>query len=67
MTQATKYSRLSGYGYSPDKRKRRNQHRTAARQLIKDGTFLNPGCAPRGSIPGVMAQWHLNNARWLGR
>ena len=51
-------------GFSPDRRKRRRQHRQAARQLIGAGTLLNAK-APRGSNPWVAAQWHLFQARYL--
>lgn len=43
-------------GYSDDRRKRRNQHRTAAKQLLHNaggGTFRS------------VAHWHLMQARWL--
>ena len=42
---------LTEYGYSTDKRKRRRQHRDNA----KRATELN------------YMQWHLYNARYLGR
>ena len=51
-------------GYSPDNRKRKRQHRRAARELVGAGTFLNAS-APRGSTPYMMAQWHLAQARAL--
>ena len=62
-----KLQRLSIYraqymGYSMDKRKRRRQHRSAARDLIRGGTLLN-GRAPVGSTPWHVAQWHLFQAR----
>ena len=44
-------------GYSLDKRKRRNQHREAARQLSKQG----------GSIAASVVPWHLFQARYIGR
>ena len=49
-------------GFSPDKRRRRRQHRKAARALIAGGTLFN-GSAPPGSIPWCAAQWHLLMAR----
>jgi hypothetical protein len=53
-------------GYSADKRKRRREHRRAARMLIASGTIFNAR-APRGSIPHSVAAWHLFQARWDGR
>ena len=40
-------------GYSPDKRKRRNQHRTNARNLQRQG----------GGTCRAVAAWHLAQAR----
>lgn len=51
-------------GFSKDRRKRRSQHRQAARRLIDSGTLLNTK-APRGSTPHAIAAWHLAQARWL--
>ena len=51
-------------GFSPDRRKRKRQHRKAAKRLIGGGTFLN-STAPRGSTPWMVAQWHLAQARAL--
>lgn len=59
--------RAQQMGYAADKRKRRRQHRKNAQTLMQGGTFLNPGRAPRGSIPGDVAAWHLQQARWVGR
>lgn len=53
-------------GYSTDKRRRRRQHRQAARELINGGTFLNAR-APRGSTPNSVARWHLFQARYFKR
>ena len=55
--------RLSGW--PADVRKRRRHHRICARALVSAGTFLNPGRAPRNSIPGSVAAWHLRCARFL--
>ena len=52
--------------YSTDKRKRRNQHRKAARHLLTHGGFFNGFSAP-GSTFWHVAQWHLSMARHLGR
>lgn len=52
-------------GWPADVRKRRRNHRIYARALVGAGTFLNPGRAPRGSIPHAVAQWHLRCARFL--
>jgi hypothetical protein len=46
-------SQALAMGYSPDKRKRRNQHRTAARKMFAGG----------GSILGSLGHWHLSQAR----
>lgn len=51
-------------GFSPDRRKRRRQHRRAAKALISGGTLLN-ATAPRGSTPWLVAKWHLAQARAL--
>lgn len=51
-------------GFSSDKRKRRRQHRTAARNLLKSGGFFN-GFSARGSTFYAVAMWHLNQARCL--
>lgn len=42
-------------GFALDNRKRRRQHRQAARQLLEHG----------GQIFRAVAQWHLHQARWL--
>lgn len=46
--------------YAYDKRKRRRQHRRAARELLKGG-FLNGYSAP-GTTFWYVAQWHLKQA-----
>lgn len=51
-------------GYSADKRKRRREHRANAKRLIAGGTFLNAR-APKDSIPGFVARWHLAQARGI--
>lgn len=52
-------------GYSRDRRKRRHQHRAAARKLMGAGSLLSPGRTQPGSnIHGVVV-WHLFNARFL--
>lgn len=62
MSSALSTARALKMGYSADKRKRRRQHRQAAQQLLGAGTLLNAR-APRGSIPGTVAAWHLAQAR----
>lgn len=52
--------------FSSDKRKRRRQHRRAARRLIEMGTLLNARALP-GMTPHAVARWHLQQARYLGR
>lgn len=49
-------------GLSLDKRKRRNQHRTAARNLLREGGFFNNLSAPNSTFWQI-AQWHKNQAR----
>lgn len=51
-------------GFSADKRKRRNQHRTAARNLLRNGGFFNCFSA-RGSTFSGVAEWHIGQARAL--
>lgn len=51
-------------GYSSDRRKRKRQHRIAARALLRDGGFFN-GCSAPGSTFHTVAQWHLAQARAL--
>jgi len=51
-------------GFSTDKRKRRNQHRQAAKNLLSNGGFLNCYSA-RGSTFANVAAWHLSQARAL--
>lgn len=53
-------------GFSADKRKRRRQHRSAARDLLRSGGFFNRMSA-RGTTFGSIAQWHLGQARSLKR
>jgi hypothetical protein len=62
---AVKRKQAVEMGFSPDRRKRKRQHRKAAKALIDGGTLLN-ATAPRGSTPWVVAQWHLAQARRLG-
>ena len=51
-------------GFFTDKRRRRRQHRCAARNLLRQGGFFNAWSA-RGSVFGQVAQWHLGRARAL--
>jgi hypothetical protein len=53
-------------GYSTDKRKRRHQHRTNVRELLGSGGLFSNYSAI-GSSFWYMAQWHLSQARYLGR
>lgn len=62
--QAMKRAQAVKMGFSPDRRKRKRQHRRAAKALIGGGTFLN-ATAPRGSTPWLVAKWHLGQARAL--
>lgn len=49
-------------GFSADKRKRRREHRQAARKLLRSGGFFNNLSAPRTAYWEV-AQWHKAQAR----
>ena len=49
-------------GYSPDKRKRRRQHRLNARKLLREGGVFN-GRSAKGSTFYSLARWHLDQAR----
>lgn len=51
------YESALAYGYSADKRKRRNQHRQSAKELKQHG----------GGTCANVAKWHLMQARYLGR
>lgn len=57
--------RAAQMGFSTDKRKRRRQHRTAARYLLKNGGFFNGYSDRRGSMFNEVAMWHLEQARAL--
>lgn len=54
----------AAHGFSSDIRKRRWQHRRAARNLLKQGGFFNSRSA-RGTTFGQVAAWHLEQARAL--
>lgn len=64
LAAAMSRTRAMKMAFSPDRRKRKREHRRAAKALIGGGTFLNAQ-APRGSIPWAVAQWHLAQARAL--
>lgn len=51
-------------GFSPDNKKRRKQHRRAAKNLFHQGGFFN-GYSARGSSMGQVALWHLAQARGI--
>lgn len=51
-------------GFSADKRKRRKQHRQAAKKLLRSGGFFNCYSA-RGSTFGDVAAWHISQSRAL--
>lgn len=53
-------------GYSSDKRKRKNQHREMARQLLGEQGFFARG-ADRGTTMNSIAVWHLTQARMLAQ
>lgn len=53
-------------GFSCDKRKRRKQHRRASKNLLNQDGLFNSYSA-RGTSFHTVSQWHLFNARNLGR
>ena len=57
----TKVLKLPNHGYSADKRKRRNQHREAAKSLIKQ----NIGVFGVSESINAVAWWHLQQAKYL--
>jgi len=59
---ALNQARAAALGFSTDKRKRRKQHRRAARNMLSAGGFFN-GCGARGTVFHAMAKWHLDQAR----
>lgn len=48
-------------GYSKDRRKRKREHRLAAKKLLNSGTLFYV-IAPKGSTLYNIAQWHLAQA-----
>lgn len=62
--KALSTERAVSMGYSSDRRKRKRQHRKAARALLRSGGFFNGLSAPGSSFHAV-AQWHLAQARAL--
>lgn len=56
--------RAAQMGFSSDKRKRRRQHRNAAKNLLGSGGIFNGFSAP-GSGFWEIAQWHKGQARAL--
>lgn len=56
--------RAEQMGFSSDKRKRRRQHRNAAKNLLANGGVFNGLSAP-GSTFWQVAQWHKSQARAL--
>lgn len=50
--------------FSSDKRKRRRQHRVAAREMLAGGSLLNATSRPGSTLHSV-AMWHLSQARSL--
>jgi hypothetical protein len=60
--RAMKKSQAVGLGYSPDNRKRRRQHRLAAKKLLNEGGIFNNFSA-RGSSFHQVVLWHLEQAR----
>jgi hypothetical protein len=57
-----KKSSTAPLGFSADRRKRRNQHRTAAQKLLRSGGLMNWWSA-RGSTFAGVARWHMEKAR----
>lgn len=65
MTKVMSDAAAIVYGYSADKRKRRNQHREAAAALGKDTGFFSDN--RKGTIGNSLVSWHLKQARYLKR
>lgn len=57
-------TRAAQMGFSADKRKRRRQHRQAAKNLLTNGGFFNGLSGPDSTFWQV-AQWHKAQARAL--
>ena len=51
-------------GYSSDRRKRRRQHRLAAKNLLRNGGFFNYHSA-RGTTFYEVVMWHLFQSRYI--
>lgn len=71
MSGVRSAKRMVAIGYASyvgllDKRKQRRMHRKTARGLINGGTLFH-NRAPVGSTPWVVAKWHRNQARYVGR
>lgn len=62
--RAISKERAISMGYSADRRKRRRQHRKNAKRLLENGGLLN-GFSAVGSSFWYVAQWHLQQARYL--
>lgn len=59
-----KAEQIAMMGFSPDKRKRRRQHRHAAKHLLSNGGLFNGFSAP-GSTFWCVAQWHKAQIRLI--
>jgi hypothetical protein len=64
MSSTLNWKRAISMGFSPDRRKRKRQHRKSARFLLTNGGFFNSYSAP-GSTFFEVAAWHLKQARFL--
>ena len=64
--KVAKFKNVVDLGFSHDRRRRRRQHRDAAKELLfGSGAGLMNGMSARGSTTWWAAQWHLYNARYL--
>ena len=63
-TKLMKDNQAISMGYSADKRKRKNQHRTCSKEILKEFGFFARG-NQRGTTMNGIALWHLSQAYLL--
>lgn len=63
LLSATRAAKLK---FSLDQRKRKNQHRTTAREILLESGFFARG-NQSGTTMHSIAQWHLAQARMLAQ